>query len=398
MFTPKNFLSFSSALAAVSLLLPAGPARAVTVATPFAIGLKHAKAKPYNFTGRTFILSNTVLGFGSATAVRRHTALTAAHVVYDPLVGFLTRQTFNRGLYENYVFQRFPVNAVGALTGYSTLASDATTDFFDQSERDLGYLLYTTPPSDEDWADMIVDVASITNPFVSTVGTALGTTPAGTDGLFVLGYPGVSFDGATQAYIVPSQAFVDLGGGEFENDGYLAEEGMSGGPIYSVHATGTDSTGAVTYSRQVVAETVGGNTSSAFPISVVHAVDAEASQLLASAEYTNGLIKKVKIKGPVSVVKGSTVTYTAVPKFQVPSIDPTIAPARPTTDRYSEIQLVSDTVGTPTNPAVTIVKLSNTTFQVKFSSTLRSRSQITFTADYALDSPAAKSSLVVQVQ
>lgn len=402
MFTPKNFRSFSSALALASLLLSAAPLGAITVATPSALDLRHVQTKPYNFTGRTFIFSNTVGGFGSATAIRRHTALTAAHVVYDPIVGFVTRQAFNRGLLEDYSFQRFPVTAVGALTGYSTLASDATVDFFDASERDLGYLLYVTPPNDEDWADTIVDVSSLNDPLVSTVTRALGTAPAGADGLFVLGYPGETFDGATQAYIVPAQAFVDLGDGEFENDGYLAEEGMSGGPIYSVHATGTDATGAMTFSRQVVAETVGGGTfaggSASASVAVVRAVDAEAAQLLASAEYANGLIKKVKVKGPLLVTKGSTVTYTTTPKFAVPSREVGVAPARPTTTRYAELSLVSDTLGTPTNPAVTIVKTSNTTFQVKFSSTLRSRSQITLTVNSAPNAPVAKSSIVVQIQ
>lgn len=373
-------------LTALAVALVSGEnasAQTTTIARPFAIGLAHAQAKPYNFTGRVFSFDDVFTGIGSATLVRRHTALTAGHVVYQAAVGFITRATFSRGLYKEYTLQKQQVVAANALSGYATASAATGENSFEAFDRDMGLLVFLAPPIDEDWGTFTTDTRSLTNP----------QTPSVNFGRFVLGYPGISFDGRTQAYIVPTTPFVEIGGagsGAFENDEYTAEPGMSGGPIY-VFQDG----------KQVIAaETVGGidDTSGTFNASIVHGINAEAAQFLAAAEYDNGLIKKVKISGPATVARGSTVTFTATPKFAVAALSPSFTPPRPTTTRYGEIQLVSDTTGTPTNPAVTITKTSNTTFQVKFSSTLRSRSRINLTAYNAPDSAVANSSFAVTIQ
>lgn len=343
-----------------------------------------SRNKPYNFTGRVFVFDDTFgAGIASATLVRRHTALTAGHVVFEPTAGFLTRATFSRALYGSYSLQKLQVVGVSSLTGYSDAAVATGPNSYAAFERDLGYLVLTTPPIDEDWGVTTTDTTTLT----------ATTTPSVDFGRFVLGYPGVTFDGRTMAYIVPTTPYVEIGGagsGEFENDEYSAEEGMSGGPVY-VYTQGV---------QQIIGETVGGidDTSGAFNASIIHALNAEATQFIANAEYQSGLIKKVKIKGPATVARGSTVTFTATPKFAVPALDPAFTPHRPTTTRYSEIQLVSDTPGTPTNPAVTITKTSNTTFQVKFGTTLRSRSRVILTASNAENTVVGNSSFAVTVQ
>ena len=94
-----------AALLALSSLAVLAPrqvrAQATTVIQhPYPIGLAHDKAAPYNFTGRLF--DNQNLAFGSGTLIRRHTILTAAHVVYDPATGFTSGLTFSRALYGTY--------------------------------------------------------------------------------------------------------------------------------------------------------------------------------------------------------------------------------------------------------------------------------------------------------
>lgn len=358
-------------------------AQTTTISRPIDIGAKdsffaqHASLPPYNFTGRVFTFDDVFTSIGSATLVRRHTALTAGHVVYQAGGGFLSRSSFSRGLYKGYTFQKLQVVAVNALSGYAASAAVVGENSFESFGRDMGLLVMSTPPKDENWA------------VYTTSKTALTDNSA----RFVLGYPGVTFDGRTLAYIVPTTPYVEIdtaGSGFFENDEYIAEPGMSGGPVY-IFRDGV---------QQIAAETVGGadDATGTFNSSLVHAVNKEAADFLAGAEYENGLIKKVKIQGPKTVVKGSTVTYTATPKFSVASTDPTVVPAKPTTDRYSEITLVSDVVGTPANPAVTITKLSNTQFQIKFNASLRSRSQITLSAQYAQDQVAPNSSFVITIQ
>lgn len=380
---PSRFAALTVLALASSLGTSRLTAQTTTIARPIDIGVKdssfaqHASSPPYNFTGRVFSFDDIFTGFGSATLIRRHTAVTAAHVVYQTTAGFLSRASFSRGLYKGYTFQKLQVVAVNALTGYASAAAASGENSFDAFGRDMGLLVLTTPPKDENWAVYTTSPTALTDD----------------SGRFVLGYPGVTFDGRTMAYIVPTTPYVEIdepGSGEFENDEYIAEPGMSGGPIY-VFRDGV---------QQVAAETVGGldDSSGEFNFSIVHAINEEAGQFLASAEYANGLIKKVKIKGPTTVAKGSTVVYTVTPKFAVASTNPKVVPPKPTTNRYTELTLVSDTVGTPTNPAVTIDKLSNTQFRVKFGASLRSRSQITFTAQYAPDQVAANSSFVVTIQ
>lgn len=385
MFIPSRTSRFPLLAALVATLIGTVDvsAQSTTIARPYDIRLEKAQQKPYNFTGRVFNFDDAFTSIGSATLVRRHTALTAGHVVFQAAVGFLTRATFSRGLYQNYTFQKQQVIAVDALSGYVNAATVNGENSFASFDRDLGLLLFTTPPTDEDWGIMTADPRALTNPQAQSIDF----------GRFVLGYPGIGFDGRTLAYIVPTTPFVQIGtadSGDYENDEYAAVPGMSGGPVY-VYENGL---------QQIAAETVGGidDSSGTFNASIVHATNAEVQTFLAAAEYNNGLVKKVKIKGPATVTKGSTVTFTAIPKFAVPTVDQTIQPRRPTTTRYKEIQLVSDTPGTPTNPAVTVTKTSNTTFQVKFSSTLRSRSQVTLSANYATGSAVPKSSFVVQVQ
>ena len=218
------------------------------------------------------------------------------------------------------------VIAVAALSGYQTdVMTDGNTSLTAFAD-DMGYVLLHDAPVDENWANFV------------TTPTLLASSPT-----FILGYPGVTFDGLTMAYIVPPDPFVasgtSLSSGSYENGSYNAEEGMSGGPIYVV-PDGVN--------QYVAASTVGGlaDTSGEFTQSFVRAIDKPAGRFLTAAEYTSGLISNVKVTGPKTVSRGHTYTYTATIDFAVPAVNGDFV----STTRYPELKLKSSTPGTSTLP------------------------------------------------
>jgi hypothetical protein len=348
--------------------------------------------EPFKFVGRLFEESG--ISFGSATLVRRHTALTAAHVVFNTTTGIAGNLTFTRALYDNDFLSQQSVTSVAVLSGYQTAVLDSGSAASLLSfSRDLAYVTFDTAPVDEDWSSFSTDAKLLTKNVVTQVNDKDGKPVSGF-GRLVLGYPGVTFDARTQAFIVPTRAFVQAGAnapGLYLNQNYLAEEGMSGGPLYAI----TTANSVTTYT--VVAETVGGipDTSGAFTRSFVRAVDKEAGRFIASAEYITGLIKKVKISGPTTVTRGQTYTYTAVPKFKVRHVD---TGAVVTTARYTELKLLSDAAGTATQPGVVIKKVSNTEFQVTFNTTLRAGARVNLTVQYSKNNLVPNSTLAILVQ
>ena len=383
MFTLSRFLRLALP-AALALSLTAAPraSRAqTTLDTSFAIGLDHASVEPYNFTGRIFDLDDATIGFGSGTLIRRHTVLTAGHVVYDTTAGFIVNATFSRGLYEDFTYQKSQVAVAYALTGYTAAATANTEDSVTSFARDMGVVLISDPPIDKTWGNYVDDPSLLADT---------------TSQFFQIGYPGVSFDGRTMAYIVPTSTFTQVGGansGLYENDGYLGEPGESGGPIY-VYAAAP---GTSEKRQLIVGEYLGGiaDTTGEFNASFVRSINDEANNFITSAEYTAGLIAKVKIKGPRTVTHGTTVIYTALPQFVVPDVGST---ALVTTNRYTEVKLKTSTPGTSTQPAVTIKKLTGTKFAVTFDSTIRPRSTTTLTANYSKTAAVPNSTITITVE
>ncbi len=243
-------------------------------------------------------------------------------------------------------------------------------------------ILLNDPPVDKTWGNYIVDPSILADT---------------SSQFFQLGYPGVSFDGRTMAYIVPTSTFTQVGdsttGGLFENDNYLGEPGESGGPVYVFAAA----PGTSEKRQLIVGEYLGGiaDTTGEFNASFVRTINTEANNLITSVEYTAGLIKKVKIKGPRTVTHGTTVIYTALPLFKNPDFGST-APV--TTNRYTEIKLKTSTPGISTAPAVTIKKLSNTEFAVTFAPTIRPRSTTTLTANFSKTAAVPNSTITITVQ
>ena len=382
---PIPFKSLRSAVPATLLALSLGvgaasvSAQSSSVQVPYALGLTLAQKQPYNFTGRVFDLGDAI-GIGSGTLIRRHTVLTAGHVVYDPTAGFTTSTTFTRDLYETYSLQKQQTIQVGVLSGYQsavdTVGNTSSTAF----QLDQGYLLLGSAPVDENFAAFSSNPALLTNNAVNPT--------------FVLGYPGQTFDGRTLAYIVPGSSYVPAGTstttGSYENDNYEAEEGMSGGPIYVVIG---DSSSA----RYVAGDTVGGltDTTGEFNAAFIRVIDTTSQKFLTDAEYTSGLIKKVKVTGPATVQRGTTVTYTATPIFLIPHADG----SRATTDRYPELRLKSSTPAILGQPNVTVTKTSNTTFAVTFPAGLPSNTTTTLQIYYdAAATPIGKSSILVTIK
>ncbi len=377
---PTLLRNLRSALPAalVALSLAAGAhtssGQSTTIQRAHDLGLTLTQKTPYNFTGRIFDFD--AVGFGSGTLLRRHTVLTAGHVVYDPLLGFTTNTTFTRALYENYSLSKDPVTKAAALAGYQSAVNLTGTNNTNSAfAQDQGYLLLNDAPVDENWANFIANPALLTSSTTQFV---------------VLGYPGVTFDGRTMAYIVPQSPFVQLSTtGSYTNENYIAEPGMSGGPIYVVLDNSPNE-------RYVAADTVGGidDSTAEFNVSYVRAIDKTSNKFLVAAEYvtpltsTTTFIKHVKVSGPKTVARGTTATFSAVPVFAIPG---TTGARNVTTSRYPEIKVKSNVIATPGQAGITVKMTSNTTFDVFVPNvtSVRPGSQVTLQAYYDYKSRAA---------
>lgn len=365
-----------AAAIALSLTVDAPLASAQTAIQGLSpIGLTHAQAAPYNFTGRVFDVDN--VGFGSGTLLRRHTVQTAGHVVFEPTTGFLTFASFTRALYGSYSLSVDQIVGAQVLSGYQSQATQGA-DFLTQSSLDFGLVLVRNAPVGEDWGKY------------AQTPSLLATSPT-----FVLGYPGVTFDGRTLSYVVPQHPWVALGTGVnsalYENDLATAEPGTSGGPIYVVPD------GVNQYVEGSVVGTTAVDSTGEFNNFLIRAIDKSAAKFIQAAEYTSGLISKVKIKGPKTVSRGQTYTYTARVVFSQPLRGTTTTGA--TTDRYSELKIKSTTPGTVAVPLVSVKKASNTTFNVTYSNAIRSGTTTTLQVHYnGTAIPLGKSSIVVKVQ
>lgn len=368
-----------AAASAAALLAPTVAQSAdPSLQKPFAIGLNRSQRKPYSFTGRVF--DNNNIGFGSGTLIRRHTLLTAAHVVFDPATGFGTSFTFERALYFDPATRkttRLSTSrslAVSALSGYQDVAADPLST--ESESRDLGYVVLVQPSIDEDFAPYKRQPEPVFK----------DNNLTDNSGRFVIGYPGVTFNGRTMAYIVPQAPFVEVGAGYYRNFDYLAEPGMSGGPVYSV----------INGVQTVVGETTDGlaDTSGEFSFSDIRAIDKEADAFLASAEYSAGLIVGTTITpadpnivvdpklNQISVNRGDSILVNTRVLFKVPG-----ANGNPvTTDRYTELKLTSDLSDTPppfsptgtvSQPLITIVKVVNNQFRVTFSAQNKANTIVT---------------------
>jgi V8-like Glu-specific endopeptidase len=347
----------------------------ITLQTFYAIGLQHAESHPYSFTGRLFIDDDAEVGEGTGTLLRRHTVLTAGHVVFNSTEGFVTNLSFTRALYGNSFVSAQQTNAVDVLGGYQAAVAanpSASTDVetIETAEFDLGYAIVDAAPVDSSWGVYDADPTQLTN----------------NDGRFILGYPGVTFDGLTMAYLVPTAPFVQIGmgtTGAFSNQFYIAEPGFSGGPVYAV----------VNGQQVVVGELTAGNddTTGEFNSSLIRAIDIPAAKFFQDAEYNAGLISAVAIKGPATVKRGISHIYHLTVEFAVPNVDGTAA----TTNRYPELKLKSDTPGTAEVPLTTITKISNTQFVVNFSTQLRPGATVNLTGYFDKNMPAPNSSIAI---
>lgn len=376
---PTLLKSFRPALPAalLALSLVAGarlaPAQTSSIQVPYALGngpqgTPRILEAPYNFVGRVFDL--TTIGFGSGTLIRRHTVLTAGHVLYNSTTGFTTAAIFSRALDEGYSLQKSSVLSVAVLAGYQVAANTNGETDLGTFALDQGYVLVPDAPVDNNWANFSHDPTLLSNPTIAN---------------FVLGYPGVTFDGRTPAYIVPMAPYVRAGtaGQLYTNENYAGEPGMSGGPIF-VEPDGTLANAVV------AADFLGGvdDTSGEFNEALVRAIDNTSNKFLTAAEYTSGLIKKVNIVGPTSVQRGQTYEYGAQIVFK----------DKGTTDRYPELKLVSAAAtALPGQSQITIKKTSNTTWNVTFPATLRSGQTAMFQIYYTKTAtPLKKSSLLVK--
>ena len=309
---------------------------------PAEITLAQSTALPYRLTGRLNVTFGDTSYFGTSTYIRRYTGVTAGHLLYDPKSGLGTNLFYEPAL---YILARteIPVSYFAVLDGYQA-AAGVDPDSNGAFAYDMGYVLFSRPAPNAEWADFGDNTGTLT-----------------TDSKFlVFGYAAENFKGDEQAFVNIAAPFYQLRAPAlYENSSYYTEEGMSGGPLYPLNVS----------VMQVSAVTVAGTSVPDAPLSDVRAITGTEVTLFTEAEYVHGLIKSGLIKGPATVAAGGVGKY----KTGVVFADG-VQEGRDLTPRYDELTLVP--VGAHKR-LVSVTKLKTSKFKLKFSSGLASGTTIT---------------------
>ncbi len=317
--------------------------RAQTYPYPREITTAQSTALPYRLSGQLDVTFGQTQYFGTSTYIRRYTGVTAGHLLYDPEGGLAVSPYYLPAFY-GVATTAVPVSSFAVLGGYQA-AANVDPDSNDAFAFDMGYVLFSKPAKNAEWADFA------------------GTPDALTEdtSFLVLGYAAGSFPGDELAYISDQSSFSLLQSpGLYKNVAYYTEEGMSGGPVYD-EAGGSDD-------PVVLAVTVAG-TDAPYPAeSDVRAITPMEQTLFTEAEYTHGLISGGVIHGPDTVAPGGKGKY----KTGVVFADG-VQEGRDLVPRYDELVLQ---VAGAHKKMVTITKVVTGKFKVKFSSALPNGTQI----------------------
>lgn len=287
--------------------------------------------EPYLDTGRLTVTHGSTGYFGTGTFIRRYTALTCGHLLYNGSTGFSTNLQFDPHFYLRTNADSTGVAMFGVLSGYQP-ASDADGDSDAAFARDLGYLLFTSPAPSNRWAEWAVNPDALLQ----------------TGSRLILGYAAETYPGDIMASVSTSAGFSLLRDGLYESTDYYTQSGMSGGPLYLFDGV----------SWQVIAETVAGTSPPDVALSDVRAITDEARTLLIEPEYANGLVRSGSITGSATVAVGSTAIY----KCGVIFTDG-LREGSQLTRRYSELKLKA---AGPNKAAVLITKVKVGKYRVSF--------------------------------
>lgn len=202
-------------------------------------------AHPSNMVGQLELISGKKEYVGSGTAVSRRGVLTAAHNLYDRQTGFSRNVIFARGRDGDEWEVRSPATRLQILPGYSSVTHATSAQAFG------------------------LDIGAIHTARLLT----RGTTPAPihddprtlhrSGQKIILGYGAQRNSGKHLLRSIITEPFFTYRGAFLGNEGFEAEAGMSGGPVF-VEVNGVLSLSAITVSS-------GGG---------VRALDASTRQLL----------------------------------------------------------------------------------------------------------------------
>jgi V8-like Glu-specific endopeptidase len=330
-----RFFSFSARTALAALLcLAAASADSYAQQRAALISAEQSQQVPFRYSGRLLVEHGGNRFFGTATSIRRYTGLTAAHLLFEGKTGFSTNVVYFPAFYLQPVGtpSEYRAASFAVISGYqneATINGDSDAAF----SRDFGYILFTNPARNNEWADFQI------NP---TILTQNGPK-------LVLGYAAETFTGNILAFVNTSAPYSELLSGLFESSDYYTQEGMSGGPCYAL----------IDGKWIVVAETVAGTSPPARAFSDVRVITADERTFLIEPEYREGFVRSGLITGPATVPAGGTAAYKAGVVFQ----DGAREAKGQLPFRYSELKLV---IAGKNKQQASVQKVKTGKFQVNF--------------------------------
>lgn len=209
----KNLISktiFAGVFAAAALSSAFGQDR------PEPIGSTAIRTNPYRLAGRLLFRVGGVVYIGTASVVSGHATLTAAHNLYDPFDGFSTRIEFERGLYGSRALQRATPKSSVIFAGYINSADFYGSENSRTFAKDLGVLRFNATLAGGERLEVRNQLSLLTQS---------GTFKES------LGYGAQRHSGNQLLSASTTARSRQIRPGYFDNNGFVIEGGMSGGPV-----------------------------------------------------------------------------------------------------------------------------------------------------------------------
>lgn len=183
---------------------------------PEPIGSDAARHDPYRLVGRFLFSSGNGDFIGTASVVGKRGVVTSASNLYDPFDGFSFRIKFERGRYGNRAPQRVSPTRSIILSGYISNADEHGPNSSRAFARDLAVVKFNTTLANGDRLTYRNDL------------TALKESGRRKE---AIGYGTDRHNGKQILSAVTTAKSTEIRTGYFDNNGFVAEAGMSGGPL-----------------------------------------------------------------------------------------------------------------------------------------------------------------------
>jgi V8-like Glu-specific endopeptidase len=172
---------------------------------------------PYYFVGRITATFGPYDYIATGTVIKTKSVITCAHILWDKQYGWGTNVYFERALAGSSALNTNYASSKLILSGYGTNVRAHGVDSNQAFARDFGALRFGGKPAQGGHVGYWCNVGLLNGQYTT----------------MSLGYGAETHTGDELLKSAPTAAYYKVYGGYWNNDSFLIEGGMSGGPIFA---------------------------------------------------------------------------------------------------------------------------------------------------------------------